>query len=499
MRRVFFSLLLKLFRLPQSDIPPDKKGRIYILIDGLSHSVLMHAMKKNNCAFFSRLRKQGYVLSPYCCGLPAATTATEAELFFGDSFNIPGFTWYDRTLRMFVRGNRGEEIEKFETQLPQQNPLLRDGSCILGVYTAGASLCSITGRDMNHKKPWRAIRKINLMLFIFLNPFRFIYTAYLLMKSVFSSIAVALGKRSRKLFREMIRDSLSHIFLGNTITYLAELEIMRETPVLFIDYVLYDEYAHTYGVKNRTALSSIRLIDWFCESLYKAALKSRRPYEHVILSEHGQTPSRPIHKHAGHSIVSLFQQALDDKTRTAVLTYGGSDTNQAHNSTDIFLVPAGSSLQVYFPETLEYPYTLPVLKRKFPHLVSRLLAVPEIGWVLARMDENSQILYGKRGHVVFGNGAVLNKEGDPFSSLEIQQPVLDSFARYARFPNNGDLVLFGAVEHGKVYSFEDHLGTHGGFYGDMAYPFILTNHARALRTLGSTGGMQELFKSFRSS
>ncbi len=499
MRRVFFSLLLRLFRLPQSNIPPDKKGRIYILIDGLSHSVLMHAMKKNNCAFFSRLRKQGYVLSPYCCGLPAATTATEAELFFGDSFNIPGFTWYDRTLRMFVRGNRGEEIEKFEQSLPTKDSLLRNGSNILGVYEAGAALCTITGRDLNRKKPWRAIRKINMILFVFLNPFRFIYTVYLLLKSVFSSIAVSLNRRSRRLFREMIRNSLSHIFLGNAITYLAELEIMRETPVLFIDYVLYDEYAHTYGVKNRTALSSIRLIDWFCESLYKAALKSRRPYEFIILSDHGQTPSRPIHKHNGRSVLSLFQHALGDNSRSAVLTYGGLAMNHEARGRDIYLVPAGSSLQVYFSESLENPYPLSALKERYPHLISRLLAVPEIGWVLVRVDENSQILFGKKGHVMFGNGAVLNKEGDPFSSLEVQRPVLDSFARYARFPNNGDLVLFGAVEHGKVYSFEDHLGTHGGFFGDMTYPFILTNHARAIRALGSTGGMQELFKSFRSS
>lgn len=126
------------------------------------------------------------------------------------------------------------------------------------------------------------------------------------------SIYVSSKERSKKKLITLLKSAFSRIFLGNIASYIAELEIARETPILFIDYVLYDEFAHEYGVDDKMSYSSIRLIDWYSESLYKTAQKSKRRYDFVILSDHGQTPSRPISTIK--SPESMIQNALADSS-----------------------------------------------------------------------------------------------------------------------------------------------------------------------------------------
>ena len=122
MRKALLSLLLRVFHLHKSSVPIDKKGLIVILIDGLGYNVFNHSLEKKQGRFFSKLIK-GFSVHPYFCGIPAATTATEAELFFGTSENIPGFTWYDRSLSQFVRGNRGESIADLNKNEKNANSL----------------------------------------------------------------------------------------------------------------------------------------------------------------------------------------------------------------------------------------------------------------------------------------------------------------------------------------------------------------------------------------
>ena len=75
-----------------------------------------------------------------------------------------------------------------------------------------------------------------------------------------------------------------------------------------------------------------------------------------------------------------------------------------------------------------------------------------------------------------------------------------SLARYAPFENNGDLVLFGNIDDdGKLYAFEEHKGTHGGFYGDMTKPFILTDNKSVINQIKSDDDMRPVFESIRSS
>ena len=496
MRKALLSLLLWVFQLKKSSVPTKKKGLIIVLVDGLGYRPLKQALEKKFCRFFSKLIKKGYSIYPYFCGVPAATTATEAELFFGTSENIPGFTWFDRSLSQFIRGNRGESIVGFERNMRKKTQLLTSGSCILGIYSAGATQCNLSGTELNLKSPMKAFRKLHYFLFIFLNPIRLILICYLIFKSIFASIIISGKEKSKRKLILLLKAAFSRIFLGNIASYIAELEIARETPVLFIDYVLYDEFAHEYGMDDKISSSSLRLINWYCESLYKTAKKSKREYDFMILSDHGQTSSRSLKK--PNHLEKIVQDALNDPSYHVLITFGFLSPVQKDKSA--FLVPAGSSVQIYFSERLKKPHNLQELEKKFPNIIVKLLKNHEVGWVLVREDKDTQIFIGKHGTIEFMNGKIKKIVGSPFNNLIMDNRIASSLARYAAFENNGDLVLFGDVDDdGKLYAFEDHKGTHGGFYGDMTKPFILTNNEEVIHQFKKDDDMRHVFESIRSS
>lgn len=498
MRKLFFTFFLRLFRLGRSAIPSSKKGLIIILIDGLGYEILKQQIQKNRCPFLkSLIKNHDYRLMPYCCGIPAVTPATEAELFFGNSTNIPSFTWYDRTLHHFVRGNNSEEIEIFENSLTAKEQFLLNGSCILGVYNAGASQCSFSSKDSNVKKPLRILRSFHFLFAILLNPLRLGLTVYLVIKSVLVSGYISVFRKSRKKFIPLVLESFSHSLLGNVASYVAELELLRETPILFIDYVLYDEFAHTYSIKSKTAKGTLRLIDWYCKSLVESSKKSDRKYDVIIMSDHGQTDSIVFEHRFKQSLSKFFLLALQDQTRTIIKTQGKVSNSQIDVGKDVFLVPSGSMMHVYFSERFTNPYLLNEIATKYPRLIDNLLKHPGVGWILVRETADTQLLISTSGSVQYKNGVVVKISGQPFKGYNISSEALDSLAPFAKFNNIGDLVVFGNVKDGKVFAFEEQRSTHGGFYGPMTEPFILTNNPELLQALSKKASMKELFSIIR--
>lgn len=493
MRSFIFSLILQFFNLEKSTEPTEKKGKIIILIDGLGYHELREAIDRGYCPFLSEMLGKSYRLKQFYCGPPSSTTASEAELFYGHHNNIPGFTWYDRSLKRFVRGNRGAGIDAFEKSYFKKTEFLAGGSCILGVFTGGATQLDVSGKILDHRNPLKFMRKLHILIFVLLNPIRFVYTLFLILKSILSSFVTLVRNKSRRRFRRVLSDAFTRIFLGNISTYIAELEIARETPILFIDYLLYDEFAHEYGLSRRTTLSSLKLINWYCKSLYKMAQKTKRLYDFIIISDHGQSRCQPFDGLMTGRLERLVEKGAGNGLK-AVKTMGTVlDRNK------VYLVPAGSTVQLYFSDTIDEPVTYPDIAARYPRLESTLLADRQIGWLLYRLNRHEQILKGKTGEAVFKDGAVIKVRGNVLGDLDLDPRTLDSLAHYAGFENNGDIVIYGnCLDGGKVIAFEDHRATHGGFIGDMTRPFVLTNNRRVLQQVSLDNRMDRLFAAIRS-
>lgn len=483
MRKVLFSFLLFVLGL-KKDTSSVKRSLI-ILIDGLSHDVLVQSIQKNKSPTIAKMIKRNYKLRPYFCGPPAATTSTEALLFYGTNENIPGFTWYDRALQNFVRGNRSKELTLFEDKYPKKRELLKNGSAIMSVYSGGASQLVLSGRNLRFPKTSTLVKLLQYITLGFLYPIQFIRIVLLTLRTIF------LYSKNRQHKSKRIFET---IFLGQFSCFLTEIEVFRGTPRIFVDFLLYDEYAHESGPTHPSALAALHLIDRYIKRIIKTIKTSGNAYEITILSDHGQTHSIPYDDNIEWS-TSDIRSSFSSAQIEVIKTYGTIPNSEGPEK--IYAVPAGSTLQLYFSHSLTNAYHEDELEKKYPGCIQNLLEKPAFGWILIRNSNQSTRLYNKKGSITF----TLNQSpiifGSPFDGIapHTSQRLINSFKTYVHFPNNGDIVIFGnTTPNNEVYSFEKHRGTHGGFFGNMCYPFCITKNNILIAELNNPSmTMESLF------
>ena len=85
-------------RLRRGGRPAVAQRRFLIVqIDGLSRSVLDHALASGHMPFVKRLlRRHGFHLQPMSVGLPTSTPAFQMAAMYGVRPDIPGFHYFDR-------------------------------------------------------------------------------------------------------------------------------------------------------------------------------------------------------------------------------------------------------------------------------------------------------------------------------------------------------------------------------------------------------------------
>lgn len=499
MRTFLSKILLRLLRLPRSRIPLNRPGLVIIQIDGLSYKALALALRKNLTPFLGKLLRSGFSVNKIYCPLPATTVASEAELFYGESFNIPGFSWYDRISRMFVRADHGSQMKLLEEKFKSVKPLLSDGSCLLAGFRAGATLGTFTAEDLDFpRETIHFLIKLRLVLIPLFNPFRFLLIQLILFKYLVNGMIAGLKTRSSQSLLARLADGYSRIYAGDLASLVAQLELLRQTPALFINFGFYDRLAHEYGPQHRLALEALRLIDLYCQAIWRQAGRERRAYQLIILADHGQSEAIDFDLFAGKTITAAVAAALNQPEDKIIKTYLPA-REEIGSQEKIFLVPSCSLINVYFAARLTKPYFLKEIEQKFPGAIASLLKEEGIGWVLVRQNQTRQILFGKNGsRIEFQAGKVKRVIGEPFFDDHDQALRLSSLARFAAMPNIGDLVIFGNLIADRVVAFEKHYrGSHGGFLGEMNWPFILTNNAEVNGAVAHKPLMQNVFAAIR--
>ncbi len=494
-RNYIFSKILAFLRFSKSRVSIKKKGLLIILIDGLSYKTIRKYISLNKESFLGSILKKDYKLYPYYSDIPATTTATEAELFFGNRYNIPGFSWYDRILQKSIRGNRATELSLFEDIHKKDLLLLKGGSGIATIYSAGSTKCDISSRGLNIKKPFTIIKNIHFLLVLFLNPVRFLLINWLILRSLIIGIYFFLSKRSTKKIYLIIKSAFSRILLCDIISYITELEILRGSPVVFADLLLYDDLAHEYGPCSKTALSSLRLIDWHCKSIFRTANKTKREYNIIFMSDHGQHKSTPYAFIYKKTIKDIIYTSLVDKNTKIIETF--SILEYQKKGKFLFLIPTGSILNLYFSAYLHSPPDETLLNTCFIDGVDALLQKEGVGMIMYRKTKNQIKVASKTGYMIIEKKEIIEEKGTIFEKNP-DNHFISSLKEYSSYPNNGDVTIFGAVNCNTLVSFEEHFGTHGGFYGEITNAFMITKNKDIISELKTYPSMKKLFSVLRS-
>jgi hypothetical protein len=264
-------------------------------------------------------------------------------------------------------------------------------------------------------------------------------------------------------------------------------DMMKGRPVVYATFSSYDEVAHHSGLERADTLEALRKLDDRFAQIERAQRYAPRPYEIVVLSDHGQTQGATFKQRHGYGLDELVQRSLTrgevsgiagGDEQTSMVGNAGSEATgkkakRAKNDVsdqDVVVLGSGNLALVYLMEERRR-LTLEELEARHPRLVPALRAHPHVGWLLVRSSEHGAVALGARGAHYLGDGRV---EGEnplaPFSSTAAQH-----LLRTDGFRHVADIMVgsFYDPELEEGCAFEELICFHGGLGGLQTRPFIL--------------------------
>jgi hypothetical protein len=422
--------------------------------------------------------------------LSSQTGASQAGILLGSNDDIVAFRWVEKERKVLVACSSPEDCAELERRHDTGGGLLADGGASRGnLFSGGADHVLLTVSRME------AERSSNPGYRAFLaNGFNVARTFVLFGWEVILEW-VAAARQVRRDVRPRGHRGGVYPFLRATmcvlvrdlIVYGVLTDMMKGRPAIYATFSSYDEVAHHSGLEREDTLEALRKLDQQFGRIERARRYAARPYEIVILSDHGQTQGATFRQRNGYGLDELVQRNL---AHGGVSTVGGGDEqdamvgNAAAEATgrkakpakndvsgrDVVVLGSGNLGLVYLME-VDGRMTREELDARHPQLLPALASHPHVGWVLVRTAE--------RGAVVLGRGGARYLEED---SVDGDDPLAGFHATAAQhllrtdgFPHTPDLLVGSfydpALDEG--CAFEELISFHGGLGGSQTQPFLL--------------------------
>ncbi|HYU14747.1 MAG TPA: alkaline phosphatase family protein [Candidatus Acidoferrum sp.] len=489
--------------------PPVRSGRrlLIVQIDGLSGSVLDLALAHRAMPFLAHLiDRRGHRRHDMSVGLPTSTPAFQMAAMYGVRPDIPGFHYHDKRRRTDVYFPRSGDAAWVEATQAAGRPGIVEGGSTYGcVFTGGAANNVFNFATLKRPSGAGLLRVVSA----------FVVLAWVLVKGTARTI-VEVTRAVLRLIADPVAESRRgwkwlllkvgvSIWARQFFTLAVSRDLYAGVPAIYVNYLDYDVFAHTYGPRHRRALRALQRVD---RSIHQLARVMRRvpeyQYDLYVLSDHGQAGTVPYQRVAGgppferrffeeflvlappegrgampprprrlaagieayrHAAPGVWQRFVNYLEEDFPWILG--EVRQARQRHGVRVVVAGSNAFVYFLDT-EAPLPLEAIDRRAPSLVDDLSRGRGIGFVLVRSAEGPLCVWrGKRYRL--GDGDV-----GPFAGRPDLPIVLEGIRDLMAMPSAGDLVIYGndAVE-GNI-SFIPEQGAHAGPSADELHTFIVS-------------------------
>jgi hypothetical protein len=267
-------------------------------------------------------------------------------------------------------------------------------------------------------------------------------------------------------------------------------DMMRGRPAVYATFSSYDEVAHHSGLKRADTLEALRKLDQQFARIAHARRYAPRPYELVVLSDHGQTQGATFKQRNGYALDDLVERSVGTG---AVAGFAGGDEQRAmveHAVTEasgrrqkkrpkddvsdrqVVVLGSGNLGLVYLMDP-KRRLTLEELDERHPRLVPALRDHPHIGWLLVHSAEHGAVVLGRSGASYLDERRVEGE--DPLASFS--PTAAGHLLRTDRFAHVADIMVGSfydpALDEG--CAFEELISFHGGLGGPQTHPFILSS------------------------
>lgn len=500
---------------------PDRRGVVVIQIDGLSYDRMQRAMAGRKLPFLRKLVKRGkYRAHRFLSEIPTSTPAFQAGFFYGDNDDIPGFRFYDKREKRLYR--MGDSECAYSIEKSKQGPgLLADGSVMSCVYTGGADASMFVFSTMLAPRRWRfVLRAWDIFMLTLLNLMLILKVVGLAIVEFFVALWDALpwifrrGWIKRELTMIVVRVTLM-VVAREMITLGAIIDIFRGVPVIFLNYLGYDEQAHSRGPDSPVAKWALRGIDRDIRRIYKATRYAERRYDVYILSDHGQCASQPFEMVADETLGEFVEGQLagvvvnnflssDSRTTQMLKAMEGlhriapamprifrppmrwyanylyrhlpgpsEEVEKIESLLDMLVVSTGPIAYLYWTK-IDHSLTIDEIESLHPGFLDNLANHPGIGFVSVRAGNDTVLVRGRHGQVIIGESGIVSRKGQvPFDNSIEPEHVIRGVRRITLMDRAGDVCIWGGgAEAGDIsYTFE--FGAHSGWTDDEISAFIL--------------------------
>jgi uncharacterized membrane protein YvlD (DUF360 family) len=469
----------------------DVPGIIYLEIDGLAVPVLRRAMRDGNAPHMARWIAEGtHRLTEWETDLSSQTGASQAGILLGSNEDISAFRWVEKETATLMTCSAPADCAEIERRHATGIGLLIDGGASRGNLLSGeADEVILTVSRMEEEKKsnpgYRAFLangdNVTRVLVLFVWEVILEWTAAL--RAIRRDVQ---PRGHRGGIYPLMRGALC-VFVRDLIVSGVLTDMMRGRPAIYATFSSYDEVAHHSGLERTDTLEALRKLDDHFGQIERARRYAPRPYEIVVLSDHGQTQGATFKQRNGYGLDDLVERSLsrgevagiaggDEQSSMvghAVSEATGKQTKRPKNDVsdrDVVVLGSGNLGLVYLMEEPRR-LTLEEIEERHPQLIPALRAHPHVGWLLVRSSEHGAVALGPRGTRYLGGGRV---EGDdPLAPFSPHAP--QHLLRTDGFAHVGDIMVgsFYDPELDEGCAFEELISFHGGIGGPQTRPFIL--------------------------
>lgn len=498
------------------------RGLVMLEIDGLSYPRMQRAIEQGLMPTVKKMLSDGtHALSAYDCGLPSQTSSAQAGIMYGDNFDIPAFRWYDKDIGKMVVSNNFGDAADLNARYAHGLGLMRNGSSINNLMAGDAEKTFLTLsvlRDSDEDQ--RRRRQQDLYLF-WLNPNIFTRSIVLTLWDILVELYQGIRQRWRNIQPRMNRlhkgypflRAVTNVLLRDIGTFMVVMDVIQGVPSIYTTYVGYDEIAHHAGPDTPDAMNSLRALD---TQLYRILevikRKAPRPYDVILLSDHGQSVGATFEQRYGYTLKEFIENLVEGKTSvadvgsikssesytSALMTeikgmeqnvalrriYGSTigrarkalqsrlegGASPAPMEAEVIVCASGNLANVYF-DLRAGKISMNELDEAHPGLLDALVAHHGVGFVAAYDEAGVPQVISVDGARNLQTGDVTG--ADPLSPYGDPHFRAEQLLRVAQFPHAGDLIVNSPqYPDGQVAAYEELVGSHGGMGGQQTDAFL---------------------------